>query len=248
VSNNIDSSSLIPLYAQLEKILYGRISSGHYESGSLIPSETQLGEEFEVSRITVRKAIEGLVSEGLLTKRRGKGTVVNAPKFIDDTFNLQSFSEKTDKSLHQFSTEVLDIQKVVATSLIAFHMGIDEGTPILYIKRLRYSDGKPIGVFDNYILGNIGLGIEEDYSKSLYKLIEEKCGILIKEAKREVSSILADNETVQLLNLEKSDPILSLRTYSYNSNMQVVEYSEGCYRADSYKFVVHLNRNRGTNL
>jgi len=248
VSDVIDSSSLIPFYAQLEKILYERISSGLYKSGSLIPSETQLGEEFEVSRITVRKAIEGLVSEGLLTKRRGKGTVVNDPKFIDETFNLQSFSEKTDKSFQQFSTEVLDIQKIFASSLIAFHMGINEETQIIYVKRLRYSDGKPIGVFENYILGNIGLGVEEDYSKSIYKLIEDKCGILIKEAKREVSSILADKETVQLLNLEKSDPLLSLKTYSYNNSMQVVEYSEGFYRADSYKFVVHLNRNKGTNV
>ena len=73
MSTGIDPDSLIPLYAQLEKILLKRITSGEFLPGDMIPSEIELGSEYGISRITVRKAIEGLVTEGLLTKKRGRG-------------------------------------------------------------------------------------------------------------------------------------------------------------------------------
>ena len=245
MSTGIDPDSLIPLYAQLEKILLKRITSGEFLPGDMIPSEIELGSEYGISRITVRKAIEGLVTEGLLTKKRGRGTIVNAPKFVDDTFSLQSFTEKTDQSDGEFSTTVLDVEDTVASSLIALHMGIEEEERVLHIKRLRFSDGNPIGYFENYILGELNLGSEEDYSKSIYRLIEEKCGISIKEAKREISSVLADREISHYLDMERPSPVLSMKTYSYDISGRVVEYSEGFYRADRYQFTVHLKRKKG---
>ncbi len=245
MNDGIDPESLIPLYAQLEKILYKKITSGEYKPGDIIPSESELIDTYSISRITVRKAIEGLVSEGLLSKHRGRGTIVNTPKFIDDAFGLQSFSEKTNGSSIHFSTEVLDAQLTLAPTLIAMHMGIREGDPVLHIKRLRYCEGEPIGYFENFILGTLGLSLEEDYRKSIYKLIEEQCGIYIKEAKREVSSILADDRIADYLEIEQPASVMSLKTYSYDKNSRVVEFSEGFYRSDRYQFVVHLNRNSG---
>ena len=164
---------------------------------------------------------------------------------MDDTFSLQSFTEKTDQSDGEFSTTVLDVEDTVASSLIALHMGIEEGERVLHIKRLRFSDGNPIGYFENYILGELNLGSEEDYSKSIYRLIEEKCGISIKEAKREISSVLADREISHYLDMERPSPVLSMKTYSYDISGRVVEYSEGFYRADRYQFTVHLKRKKG---
>jgi len=185
------------------------------------------------------------VSEGLLTRRRGKGTQVNAPRFIDDTFNLRSFTEKTDHYGGSFSTQVLEKRYTEASGRISAHMGINEGDRLVYVKRLRFFNGEPIGLFENYLRSSIGIGVDENFEGSIYALLEEKFNVPIKEAKREMSAILADKATAAILKVERPFALFSVRTYSYDAETRVMEYSEGVYRTDRYQFITHQGRVKG---
>jgi len=245
VKGRIDFDSHVPLYAQLEALIYAAIRDGAYKSGELIPSEAELVDSYGVSRITVRRALDGLVSEGLLSRFRGKGTVVNAPRFLDDSFRLESFKEKTSRSSSRFSTRVLEVDSIQATVLVAHHMGIEEGDQLIYVKRLRLLEEDPVGLFENYIRASIGVSVEDDFAGSIYGLIEQKCGIGIKTAKRDISSVLADKDTAALMGLERPFPLLSLKTRSCDARGAVIEYSEGFYRTDRYQLVISQDRTQG---
>lgn len=246
MNTTIDFDSRIPLYAQLEEILSNAVRRGDLEPGQFIPSEEELCARYGVSRITVRRSLESLVREGLLTRLRGKGTRINPPRFIDDTINLQSFTEKTGHFGGNFSTRVLERNFVEACGRIAGHMGIEEGERLVYVRRLRIFNGEPIGLFENYLRASIGLGLEENFEGSVYALMEQKYGIVIKEAKREMSAILADKETAGILKVERPFALFSVRTYSYDTANRVMEYSEGVYRTDRYEFITHQGRIKGS--
>ncbi|PIE04437.1 MAG: GntR family transcriptional regulator [Spirochaetales bacterium] len=238
----MSSDSLIPLYARLGNTLKEQIIEGYYKPGDMIPSEIELGKHYGVSRITVRKAVEGLVLKGLLEKKQGIGTCVRSPRLIDETSNLKSFTEKISGSSIHFSTQVLRVEIIPADEILSCHMQVPEGERVVHIARVRSADGVPIGYFENYISSITGLGLDEDYSKSIYSLIEHKCGIAIREARKEIASVAASERIQSILQLKEAVPLLSIKTYSCDYNDNIVDFSDGYYRSDRYNLIIHLNR------
>ena len=239
----LDSTSPIPLYFQLQEILRKDILNGVFKPGEQIPTEKELEEKYEVSRITVRNAISGLVFEDLLIKKQGRGTVVAFPRMMEDgNSKLLSFTEKMASQDVDVSTKVLDAKLLPATERIAEHLNITVGEQIIYTKRLRKINEEPIALFENYISTETGVTIGDDFSKSVYHLFEDKYHIKISGAEKIIEADIAQSEDALLLGIPQGEPILIIRYITFDAQNKPIELSEGIYRGDRYKYVVRLNR------
>jgi GntR family transcriptional regulator len=242
LDDRLDSGSPVPLYFQLQELIRKKIESGEYEADSCIPSEAELQKKYRVSRITVRNAIEGLVFEELLFKKQGVGTIVARRRFVDDTAFLKSFTEKSLEQHADARTEVLEIKRIGASRRIADHLGVAPEESVVCVKRLRYIDSEPINLFTSYIRGDLGLSLDHDFSGSLYRLLEEHCGIRINEAEKVIEAIPATPEEAEILGVSAGDSLLVIRNTTFDTEGRAVEYAEGLYRSDRYKYVVRLKR------
>ncbi len=239
----LDQNSRVPLYFQLQEKLRKQILEGYYKPGDLIPCEKDLQKMYGISRITVRNAIHGLVFEDLLVKKQGYGTIVAYPKMTDDgNSRLQSFTEKMAQQGVKIATSVLEVLRIPASERIAEHLRINPGDPVIYAKRLRLVEDEPVAVFENYLATSTGVTEEDDFSKSIYDLLEGTYHIQIGEAAKIIEADIAGNEVSSTLGISKGDPILIIRHTTYATDGSPVEYAEGVYRADRYKHIVTLKR------
>ncbi len=239
----LDIESPLPLYFQLQEVLRKRILGGEYNPGDLIPSEKELENQYGVSRITVRNAINGLVMEDLLIKKQGRGTTVAYPRMQEEeNTTLQSFTEKMEGQGVETSTNVIDVVKMPVSERVAEHLNIVPGDKIIYAKRLRLVDGEPMALFENYISSETGVTEKDDFSGSVFSLFEKKYGIKISSSEKIIEAGIVRKEDADLLQISAGDPVLIITYTTYDSNNRRIELAEGIYRADRYKFMVRLKR------
>lgn len=239
----LDTDSPVPLYFQLQEILRKNILNKEYSPGDLIPSEKELQDYYGVSRITVRNAVNGLVFEDLLIKKQGFGTMVAFPRMEENgNSKLQSFTEKMEKQGLKITTEVIDVARIPATERLIEHLNIKKGEDIIYSKRLRKVDGEPIALFENYICTFTGVTERDDFSGSIFNLLENKYGVKISGSEKVIEAGIAEKEYSEFLNISSGDPILIIRYTTLDAANRPIEYAEGVYRADRYKYMVKLKR------
>jgi GntR family transcriptional regulator len=238
----IDETSKVPLYFQIQEVIRRQIEEGVYAPGQCIPSESELQKLYGVSRITVRNAIEGLVFEDLLVKKRGIGTLVAGKRYSEDVSSLKSFAEKVLDIDASANTQVLEVGYIGASRRIAKHLQVEPETDVLHIKRLRFIDDIPIALFSSYIPGSIGISPEHDFRGSIYALLENDFGITIKEAEKVIEATQASGEEAKLLQVNTGESLLLVLNTTFDANGKPVEYAEGLYRSDRYRYVVRLKR------
>ena len=237
----LDHKSFIPLYYQLKEIFVEKIESGEWPEECMIPSESALQEIYGVSRATVRRTIELLSSEGFFEKKRGKGTMVKKPRIEEKLPALKSFTEEMagmNATKRVMSAEYIEPPPKIKEILALFP---DE--QVLCLKRLMIVDGSPLGILHSYIPARYRLSLEEDYSKSLYKIFENH-GILLKEADQSIEASMSIKEQILLLGLNTSFPTLVIKRIAYSIDGDPVEYVKGVYHGDRYRYNLKLSRNR----
>lgn len=243
----IDRTLHIPLYIQLKNLIVEEIENQVWVSGSLIPSEKELQEHYDVSRITVRQAVNELVNEGLVIKKQGKGTYVSFPKLSHNLPNLTSFTEDIRSKGLVPQAVILKVEKGNYPE-ISKKMGLLKNSMLLNIKRLRLINGEEVGIHDSYInlsvIKNSPIASTEsfDYTKSIYDAIEKE-GMIISHADETLEGGIANEETAELLGVKRGFPLLILERITFNSDEVPVEYVFMNYRADKYKYSVRLHRN-----
>lgn len=242
MTRGIQKDVPIPLYYQLKEILKERIKSGDLETGQFIPSERELGETYDISRPTVRQAINELVTEGFLRKQHGRGTYV-AKKKISQWFleNLTSFSEEmAQKGLH-YSTTVLK-NKVVGINSTLEEMFGEEYREFYLLERLRYVNDEPYVIVTTYIPVALAEGMdEEDLEKnSLYKTLEKNYRLQIGYADRIIEASTVSGEDAEYLAVDSTSAIQLIKTKGYLENDNIFEYSIARYRGDLSNFTVRV--------
>lgn len=221
-----------------------KINDGTYSQEQKLPSEYDLAKEFDVSRLTVRKAIDLLISQNLLVKQRGKGTYImkQTDKFQSGQHGLLSFTEsaaefgKTSKSVIIDFEKLGTIPKVVAEKLQITHEDVYK------IKRLRYFDDDPMTIEEIYIRatflpGNVSV---ENVQGSIFKLIEEQ--IDISYSHQEIEAVLVTEELSKPLDVPIGDPLLLVHTITYSASGTPILFDNSYYRADKYTFKNILHR------
>lgn len=216
------------------------ILSEKYKPNEQLPFEKELCEKYNVSKMTVKKALDLLVNDGLIIKRRGSGTFVKdiTEKEIQRIIEKKQFSGLTTTSIgHKVTSKVLEFKIINATKEIADILKIEEDEFIYFVHRVRYVDNKAVVIEKTYIPLNLIPGMKlADVKKSIYGYIKDKLGLNIQSAHSTVRAMKSDELDRKYLNLEKDEPILEVERVAYLDNGKVFEYSFSRHRYDKFEF------------
>ncbi|GAA0485152.1 GntR family transcriptional regulator [Salinibacillus aidingensis] len=240
----INKNSPIPIYYQLEQEIKTFIESNIYAPGDFLPSERELAEKYEISRMTVRQAINNLVNEGLLYREKGKGTFVAEKKFEQDLSGLTSFSEEMNNRGLTPSSQLLNFQLMYADRKVAAALNIDSSDLVYEMKRIRFADDEPVALEFTYTpQKRIGELTQEDIHMSFYEFMENKRQFSIAYGDQSIEASLANEEEIQLLKIDHGDPVLVIQRTTYLEGENTpIEYTKSVYRADKYKFNIRMPR------
>ncbi len=231
----LDYESGVALYKQLSSELRGKITRGEWAYGEKIPTEVELGEQYSVSRQTVRLAIEDLKNQGLVIKRQGIGTFVSRPKINSEIasfrfYDVQEDSARQRKQIIRFSEEKADPN-------VAEKLEIEEGHTVFRIERLFYNDDIPTTLSVSYIDTQKcpTLTAQMVDEKGLYNSLEQY-DIRPNIANHTIVAEIVPNSIRHLLKTEKNSPVFLRRRVSLKDNIPI-EYVESYTRSDVMQFV-----------
>ena len=211
-----------PLYLDVYNDILNKIDTSVYKPGMVLPSEQDLQKQYNVSRITVRRALSDLVHDGLLERTRGNGDIP--------------------------TSVIIKLDEIKCPSDIARFLQIDEHEKVYYLKRLRLINGRISGIFETYISQRFPFKISaNDFNEktSLYDFYKEN-GVIIADAVETLESIMATPELKREMFIESDMPIFYRARITYDNNSKPIEYSKNYYKANGYKYVVHLHRKNET--
>lgn len=238
----IDKNSPIPLYYQLQEMFRKLIESGELKPGDPLPSERELSEQHDISRMTIRQAFTNLVSEGLLTRSKGRGTFVAEEKIEQPLMKLTGFSEDMKLRNIDPGSRLIHFEVVNPGANVAKYLEIEDGTNVYQISRLRLGDDAPMAYETSFVRMD-GLKLqEEDLQGSLYAFIEATLGKKIDRARQTIEPSFASEEEAELLMVEPGSPVLLLERITRFDDGTVFEYVKSVYRGDRYKFIAEMQR------
>lgn len=239
----MDKNSPVPIYFQLKQAIEKLIESGTLTVGEPLPSENELSRAFNISPMTVRRAMAELVNEGYIYRERGRGTFVARQRMQHQLESLVSFTEDIRHRNLRPSSRILAFEQVTAPAPVIERCALPASAQMTRIKRLRLANNTPVGVHDSYIYNAPITRQELEKFDSLYALLESK-GIYMDEGDESIEAAAADAETAALLKLQPGDPLLQTTRFSWNSAGDLIEYVVALYHADLYRYTVRLKRSR----
>ncbi len=245
MDKKIDLSSNIPYYVQLYNIIKSLLESGYWKLGDKMPGEPELCIHYGVSRTVVRQALRELELEGLIIRRKGKGTFISRPKIAESLVEkLTGFYQDMVEKGYTPKTDVLIHETVPVDEKIAGFLNIDPGDLVIMIKRVRFVNDEPIQVTTSYLPQALcpQLASVDLTNSSLYDFLENKCGLFITEGRRFIEAIPAGKEEASLLHIDVGSPLIMLESVSFLENGKPVEYYRAMHRGDRSRFEVKLVR------
>jgi GntR family transcriptional regulator len=233
-----------PLYAKVETVLAAEIEAATLLPGGQLPPEDRLIERFAVSRTTVRKAIDNLVTRGLVEIRRGKGTFVTEPKLTQELTELNGFVEDMVALNRHPTARLLDKRPLPATKEVAGHLNIAPGTQVYRIERVRLANGVAMSFDETYLPFEIGEKIVTNdlEVEPIFALLEDKYELPLVEAQYQLEATTADKRVAEVLGVEVGSPIFLIERTSYSKGQQPVDYEKLYYRGDLIRFSTRLFR------
>ncbi|MEH7252835.1 GntR family transcriptional regulator [Neobacillus niacini] len=239
----INKNSPVPIYHQLEEYIKQQIENGILQEEAVIPSEREYAQTFQISRMTVRQAINNLVIEGYLTRQKGRGTFVKKKKVEQELQGMTSFTENMLSRGINPSSTLLSFQIIHADKKTAFDLNIEENESVYKIKRIRLADGSPMAIETAYIPVELVPGLTEENSNlSLYQYIEENLALTISEATQEIEASIAGSVDAEILEITIGDPLLLIKRISYLLDEIPFELVKSIFRADRYRFIHTMKR------
>jgi GntR family transcriptional regulator len=243
-SMRIDTTSNVPLYAQLEGILAADIESGQLRPGTQLPPEDSLVARFSVSRTTVRAAVQNLARRGLVEIRRGRGTFVSRPKLTQELSGLTGFVEDMQALGKQATARLVDQGVIPAAEAVAQHLQLEKGTPVVRIRRVRLADGTPISLDETYLPHDVGIKVMANdlEVEPIFTLLEQKYDLPLIEADYRLEAVAANTDVAVALQVPLGSPIFLIERTSYCADRAPVDYERLYYRGDQIRFVTRLAR------
>jgi len=227
-----------PLYRRLEERLRHAIESGAVKPEQALPSERDLAEDFGISRITVRKALDGLVGSGLLVRRQGAGTFVAGR--VEKSFSkLTSFSEDMAARGRSSRSEWITRAEGTVTPDESLMLGLSPGTPVYRFHRIRFADDFAMALEYSTIpaFALAGAGVVRG---SLYEALNAAGNRPVRALQR-LRAVLFDAQQAKLLGVEPGAPGLLIERRGFLDDGRAVEMTQSWYRGDAYDFVAELN-------
>ncbi len=238
----LDYNSHVPLYIQIENKLRELIQQPEYKNGKKLPNEIDIARQLGVSRSTMRQAINKLVYEGLLIRKKGIGTVAANVMVTSKAGNWLSFSQEMKAMGIEVRNYEMFVGWVLPSRELSQFFNISGDTKILKLERLRGNPENPFVFFISYFNPRIGLTGEEDFTRPLYEILEKDYSTIVKLSKEEISAQLADKLLMEKLDLKNGDPVLKRKRFVFDPGGRPVEWNVGYYRADSFVYTIESER------
>ncbi|BDU51647.1 GntR family transcriptional regulator [Haliovirga abyssi] len=239
----IIKSSIIPLYYQVKEIIKNMIENEELKVGDMIPSERELCDQLEVSRMTINKAVLSLVDEGLLYREQGKGTFVSKPKEFRQLLQMRGFTEEMKLKGLSIETKILDFKTEQLEEKFKKSMGmVPELKEAIVLKRVRIVEGVPYAIETAWIPKEYcpNLTKEELEGNSLYKIFKEKYDYIPEYAKQSIKPIKIEGENAEILEVEEGELGLLFNRKTYLEDGRIIEYTKTINRSDKYNYEVIL--------
>jgi GntR family transcriptional regulator len=235
------------LYAKVEEAIATEIAAGEYGAGAQLPTEDALLERFQVSRITVRRAIQNLVSRGLLEVRRGRGTFILPPRIEAELTRLTGFVEDMNAAGRKATARLVNRKVISAPARAAKRLQLTKGTKVMLIERVRLADGIPVSFDQTFLPLDIGRQIvRNDLTvQPIFTLLEERYAVPLIEADYELEAVTADKSLAEALQIRVGAPIFQIERTSMSTGNRPVDYEVLSYRGDLVRFVTKLHRRPG---
>lgn len=215
-----------PIYKVIENYVRDLINSDKLKEGDLIPSEKKLSEEFNVTRMTVRSALNNLVKEGYIIRQRGIGSTVLGKRIYDNISAISGFTKEMNSKGYEVSNILLGLQIVQADEELSEKLNITIGENVWEIKRVRLADNARVSYMITYMPVKLFPNLNQsDCEGSLYRFVEETCGFKIAMSEREVQAIVSDEEIMESLEIEQPEPILYISQICRLQTSEIFEYS-----------------------
>lgn len=226
-----------PLWSQLYDVLESRILNGEYKEGEVLPSEMSLMDEFGVSRVTVRQAMDKLIVAGLISRKRGKGTMVLKKENTVATSFLSSFNGIEEKN-NANDRRVLSVAYVKPPIDVSYFFDISGNDKVLKITRQTYVDGKAVTYYESYINPIVPVNDKTDFSKSMYDQLEI-AGFPITTVKEKITASIMTAAQKKIFGINKNEAVMN-RVRMGKSHKTPVEYTYSSYVAKGYELEVNL--------
>ena len=231
----------VPKYHQVYLVLRQHLDEGRYAAG--LPGELSLTREFGVARVTVRRALEQLATEGRITRSPGRGTAVVAPPADPAPTPLTGLLENIVHMSLRTTVQVLDCQLLPAPDAVARRLELDPGHPVQRAVRVRSTRDGPLSHITTHVPAELAqrFGRRELARKPILLLLEAS-GVVIGRAVQTVSARLADTQVAPLLAVDVGSPLLAVDRLVRDADDRPVQWLQGLYRPDRYQYEMQLSR------
>ena len=233
----INMESALPLNRQVENYLRRLIAQEKYQNGELLPTEMQLTQELGVARNTVRTAMDKLVREGVVSRKKGVGTQVNRAPVVTNLTKWRSFATELGDQIH---TESRDVTRETVEGEIARELGALDGQEVMCLKRLKASDTEVMALLVSYFPRELNIDADEAFEGRLYEVLERKYHAKPARSCEEIGAMMANGEIAQQLKIGRDVPVLYRKRRVVDEYGSLVELAYAYYRADRFVYQIDL--------
>jgi GntR family transcriptional regulator len=239
----LDKRSPVPYYLQLAQVLKHEIQTRGVSGARPLPSEAVLVKQYHVSRATVRSALSALERQGLIYRRRGKGSFVAVRRVESELTALVSSSQDMQRRGWDLTTQVLALEQVTPPAKVAQALDLATTARVYALTRLRLVDGQPVSVQTAYLPVSLYPDLEtHDLSASLYRLSEQLYHLIYASGREVLRARGATRAEAKMLKLRPGAPVLYCERVTFSQDGMAMEYLEAVWRGDKYDFTVNLTR------
>ena len=232
-------------YLQLSRHIAAAINDGRLEEGYQLPPERELADLGDISRVTVRKAVNELVEAGLVEQKRGSGSFVlgSTPRTEQSLSTLVSFTENMTARGREASSKILNRGLFVPSPDEMMALGLASSQRVARIERLRFADGIPMALELSSIPGDV-LPDPDRVTTSLYEVLRSKNQAPNRAIQR-VSAMNVPADKAQLLSVPENTALLQINRTAFLISGRPIEFTQGLYRPDIYDFVAEIRPDGG---
>ena len=217
-----------PLYKQVKQHLVHRVITGEWKPGHLLPSESKLAEEYGLSQGTVRKAIEEMAHEGLVSRQAGKGTFVTSHEGDYHPFRFHKFFNEDDQRIAKDEAVFISSRPSAASGRVALALKLQPGSSGCETIRLRKSNNQPVLVETIFLPDNICPDardlLQQDKPKSIYLFLERHYNLLITRVVEQVRARKATEQEAKLLFIQVGEPVLEVERTALSLGGEPIEW------------------------
>ena len=236
----LDREGVTPLYIQLMNQLEDKIIKGILEPGERLLTEVEMAKVYDVSIVTVRNAIGELIDRGLVERKQGKGTFVTKPKLTKDIRKLQSFTEMCYRMGVRPGGKMLENKLVIPNEKIAKVLKIENNSQAIYISRVRFADGEPVAIENNYFSLKYAFLLGETFdNNSLFEFIRDKAKTEVAISEKRIEICRATSKEAEVLNINKNDSLLYIKSIAYSRENEPIYVGSQIINGERFSLYVY---------